>query len=130
MTKEEHIKFWIESAEKNWPSVQKLFNARQYVDALFWGHLVIEKLLKACWIKDNPSEHPPRTHALLYLLNQTKLQPTEIQKFQIKILEDFQLESRYPDYSFKLYQSLNRKIAKERLNEIIEIRLWLLNNLP
>jgi HEPN domain-containing protein len=81
---------------------------------------LVEKLLKARWIKHNQTEHPPRTHALLFLLNQTKLQPTEIQKFQIKILEDFQLESRYLDYNFKLYQSINRKIAKDRLNEITE----------
>lgn len=40
-------------AERDWASVGLLFEGNQYVHTLFFCHLVIEKLLKAHWVRDN-----------------------------------------------------------------------------
>ena len=44
MTKKEHINYWKSTSEKDWKAVQDLFRTKHYVHALFWSHLVLEKL--------------------------------------------------------------------------------------
>jgi len=70
-TKQEHIDFWIEQAEDDWDAVGTLFKGKNYLQSLFFAHLVIEKLCKAIWIKHNQENVPPRTHNLIYLLSFT-----------------------------------------------------------
>ena len=52
MTKEEVITFWIESSDKDYQTMAHLFNSGDLMWSLFIGHLVIEKLLKACHVKN------------------------------------------------------------------------------
>ncbi len=47
MTKQEHINYWVTAAENDWGTVQNIFKATEYIYALFFAHLVLEKLLKA-----------------------------------------------------------------------------------
>jgi len=47
LTKQQHINYWVETAAKDWMAVDGLFSSKNYVQALFWAHLVLEKLLKA-----------------------------------------------------------------------------------
>jgi hypothetical protein len=42
ITKEAHIKFWLELAEDDWSAVDTLFNGKKYLQSLFFAHLVIE----------------------------------------------------------------------------------------
>lgn len=51
MTKEEHINYWLESAEHDLETSDTLFQADKYDWSLFIGHLVLEKLLKAVFLK-------------------------------------------------------------------------------
>ena len=53
MTKQEHIDYWVEAANKDWLAIQEMYNAKTFVYALFFAHLVLEKLAKAHWVKDN-----------------------------------------------------------------------------
>lgn len=46
----EHIKYWIDSSLSYIPAMDNLFNNPHYHWALFIGHLVIEKYLKAVYI--------------------------------------------------------------------------------
>ncbi|MHB8581547.1 MAG: HEPN domain-containing protein [Ignavibacteriaceae bacterium] len=43
MTKQEQIKYWIESAEQDYRAMNNLYQSKDYMWALFIGHLVIEK---------------------------------------------------------------------------------------
>jgi HEPN domain-containing protein len=47
MTKEEHIKYWHESALESWDSALYLAGGKHYALALFALHLTLEKLFKA-----------------------------------------------------------------------------------
>ena len=62
MTKAEHIEYWKESAERNWPGVGKMFESELHLESLFWANLKIEKLIKAHWVKDNESNHHTTGH--------------------------------------------------------------------
>jgi len=61
------------TAATDWKAVNQLYSGKCYTHSLFWAHLVLEKLLKAHWIKDNESNTPPKIHNLLYLADKTKL---------------------------------------------------------
>jgi len=50
MTKQEKNNYWLQSAEKDWTVAGHLFEKADYTYALFFGHLMIEKLLKALFV--------------------------------------------------------------------------------
>ena len=51
MEKEDIVKYWIESSDSDFQVMESLFENEHYVWALFLGHLVVEKLLKAYHVK-------------------------------------------------------------------------------
>ncbi len=129
MTKNEHIAYWAEASSRDWEAIQAMYNAKTYINALFFAHLSLEKLLKAHWVKDNASNFPPKTHHLIGLLNDTKLvlQKTDISF--LALMNQFQLEGRYPDYQFELFKKYNAAATKIILDQVNEIRKCLHNNL-
>lgn len=52
------------TVNKDYQTMHNLFNSKDYHWSLFIGHLILEKLLKAIYIK-NVSNNPPRIHDLL-----------------------------------------------------------------
>jgi HEPN domain-containing protein len=128
-TKGEHIGFWIEQAEEDWKAVQSLFNGRNYLQSLFFTHLVIEKLCKSLWIKYNSGYVPPRSHNLIYLLSATPITLTDDQNEFLLTLNRFQLEGRYPEYISSMHRICNEKFAKSTIDTSNELRLWLLGKL-
>jgi HEPN domain-containing protein len=45
MSKEDHINFWIESAESDLDVAEVLFSTGKYTWCLFISHLILEKML-------------------------------------------------------------------------------------
>lgn len=64
LDKEQKIQLWIKSSDKDFRVMNSLFKIKHYSWALFIGHLVIEKLLKACYVK-NIEREAPFIHNLL-----------------------------------------------------------------
>jgi len=51
---EKTVSYWAAGAEYDLDTAKKLFKAKRYPDALFFGHLAIEKILKSLvyqWLK-------------------------------------------------------------------------------
>ena len=129
MNKDDHIKYWISIAEKDWNVVLSLYNSKEYVYSLFFSHLVIEKLSKALWVKTSEGNHPPRVHNIVYVLDNANIEINDEMKEFLLILNDFQLEGRYPDYQQKIFQICTKEYTDELLVTIKEIREWLLSKL-
>lgn len=51
MDKEEIFKYWKDTSDKDYITMNNLFASKDYSWSLFIGHLVIEKLLKAVYKK-------------------------------------------------------------------------------
>ena len=129
MTKEEHIKYWVDTARKDWKTVQVLFSERRYMHSLFWAHLVIEKLAKAHWVRTHEDNYPPRIHNIKSLLEQSEI---DLGEETMKFLEDFnnfQLSGRYPDYIQKIYKRCTKVNTGKKLEKIKEVRQCLLKML-
>ena len=73
VTKKDYIEYWTSTAAKDWKATQNLFKSKDYVHALFWSHLVLEKLCKANWVKHHQSNHPPKIHNLIYFVENVPL---------------------------------------------------------
>ena len=51
------VEHWLESSNQNYVTMQNLILTKENAWALFLGHLVIEKLLKALYVKQL-KKHP------------------------------------------------------------------------
>jgi HEPN domain-containing protein len=88
--------FWMEEATEALQVAWHLFDKKDYSYALFFGHLAIEKLLKAVYVV-RKGEQAPYIHNLKRLAETADIQSTEAQKDHLIKITAFHLESRYPD---------------------------------
>jgi HEPN domain-containing protein len=90
MNKKELISYWVETAKRDYHTMLNLYRSKDYHWSLFMGHLVIEKLLKALYVQ-NVSNNPPRTHDLLRLADECKINTTEEQKDLLDFITTFNI---------------------------------------
>ena len=129
MTKEEHIKYWIDIAENDWEIALRLFSSGDYLYSLFFAHLVIEKISKGLWVKVNPDNFPPKVHNVLFLLEKSGIQLIQEQKEFLTLLNEFNIDARYPDYKQKIYKICTKEYSDDMLKKVDEMRKWLLNKM-
>ena len=79
MEKQDYIKYWVNTSKEVLISMDSVFIAGRYDWALFIGHLALEKILKAVWVKNNEDNIPTRTHNLLKISEEAKLEFNEEQ---------------------------------------------------
>jgi len=116
--KEENITYWEATAKDDLEAIDYLFEGKKYVQALFFAHLSLEKILKAHFVKDNEENVPPRTHNLIYLYHKTHLKLAEEDTDFLQIMNTFQLEGRYPDYLSFLHRTTLKDQAFNTINQV------------
>jgi len=94
--KKEKVRYWLESAEDDWKVAKHLFQRGDYSYSLFFGHLTIEKILKAIYVT-RLNDNPPFTHRLIFLAEKASLEMPEEKLRLLETVTDFNLEARYPD---------------------------------
>ena len=125
---EKQINYWLKSAEHDLATAESLFRTQHYAWCLFLAHLVLEKTLKAFYVKDR-HQFPPKVHKLELLAEKTKLKLSSEEIDFLKEVSEFNLEARYPDYKFKFYKLCTREFAKRYFDKIKESYRWLLKKI-
>lgn len=119
MEKRDYIIYWTESSDHDLSSMDDIFSrAERYDWALFVGHLALEKILKALWVKNNESDVPPRTHNLLKIAEGADLELNEKDKLFLNRVNSFNLETRYPEYKKEFYLECTREFAEKNIKDI------------
>ena len=118
------IAYWLESAEYDLETGKTLLRSKRYPYALFFGHLAIEKLLKALIVKQT-GEHSPFPHSLVMLARKSDLQIPEDMLDQLAEFMEFHTEARYPDAKMEFYRKCTKEFAKEKFAEIKKVYKWL-----
>jgi HEPN domain-containing protein len=126
MNKDQHIAYWIKSAEDDWLTVNSLFVSNRFLHSLFFGHLTLEKLLKGLWVRNNEGNFPPKSHNLVKLLYDSNINFTEDIIKQLYEFNTFQLEGRYPDYLFEMNRRCSYDFTYEIIQKMGQIRECLL----
>lgn len=118
------ISHWIINSDDDFDTMIALPNAKRYSWSLFLGHLVIERLLKAYYVKVN-DDYPPYIHNLLRLAKESKINITEDLKYKLTTISAFNINARYDDYKNSFQKKCTPKFTLDWINIIKEIRLWI-----
>lgn len=82
-----------------------MFGIQKNTWILFLGHLVIEKLLKGLYAKNNnENPHTIKPRNLLALAEKCNLELTDEQVEKLQIIMQFNISARYDDYKESFYQ--------------------------
>ena len=123
MNNMELMDFWIESSDRDYESMIKNYETKQYTWALFIGHLVLEKLLKGIYAKIN-KENPyaPKIHNLNNLANKCGIKLDEKQMRILFTCNSFNINSRYEDYKNDFYNKCTQEYTLEQIKNIETMR--------
>jgi HEPN domain-containing protein len=126
MTQQEKIDFWIKTSDNDFESMEYMFAGKRYSWALFIGHLVIEKLLKALFIKVNSDKVDiPKTHNLVELAKKDNLTLTDEQESRLIVITHFNINARYRDYKDAFYKRCTKEYTTNQINILKEVRQWI-----
>ena len=81
-------------------------------------------MLKAIYIQNNDNNVPPKIHDLVKIAKLAKIILTEEQAIFLSKVNDFHLETRYPDYRSRFYKICTKEFANDNLIEIKEFFQW------
>lgn len=122
------VQHWRETSEKDYHTMQNLLKSGDYSWAMFLGHLVLEKLLKAHYVK-NQRKHALFTHDLLRLATNAGLKIDEETEEWLDHISTFNINARYDNYKQDFYKLCSREFANLWSGRIEKIRLWLITAL-
>ena len=122
--KEKLIDYWIESSNDDFETMLALYDSKRFSWALFVGHLSVEKLLKALYVKVN-GEFPPFIHNLLRLSEMCKLELNEEQKLFMATVTTFNINTRYDDYKMSFQKKCTPEFTTEWIENIKLNRQWI-----
>ncbi len=122
---DEVVQYWIITAEHDRATMDVLFNNGRYSDSLFFGHIILEKILKAL-VVGNIGKHAPFTHDLLQLYKLSGIILSEDEVDLLDKVNDFNIRARYPEQKFQFYKSATKEIVEGYMNKINELyqKLW------
>ncbi|WP_413911652.1 HEPN domain-containing protein [Desulfobacula sp.] len=128
MAKKDTIHYWVKTADQDWKVANHLFEKGDYSYALFFGHLTIEKIVKAIFTDKN-EQTPPFSHNLVYLCEKAGIELDDQKLELLEEISDFNLEARYPDDKFSFYKKCTIGFTKNKLKQIRVLREWFLQKL-
>jgi len=124
----ELINYWEKTAKHDYEIMISLFKIKKYPECLFFGHLALEKILKALIVKKT-LKHPKPIHNLLILLNDSDIILKKQEKEFLTEVNKFLIRTRYPDYKLAFYKLCTKKYTEIHLKKIENIFHKLCKNL-
>ncbi|MDR0796898.1 MAG: HEPN domain-containing protein [Tannerella sp.] len=118
------IDYWIESSDEDYKTMHDLFHTKNYSWALFIGHLVIEKLLKAYYAKIHKN-YPPMLHDLRRIGEKAGIVFDDNKLIIAETISQFNIRARYDDYKRDFQKLCTPEYGATWIENIKEIRLWI-----
>lgn len=113
----EEIQYWQKTAEHDYETMQVLFNNKRYSDALFFGHIILEKVLKGHVVKQTKKQ-APYIHDLTRLAEIAQLNLSEKVMDFLDNVNDFNIRARYPEEKLAFYKKCTFAYTKDYFNKI------------
>jgi len=120
--------YWLIEAEEALRVAGHLVETKDYSYALFFGHLAVEKMLKALFAVTN-NQHPPYGHNLGRLARHIGLEISEERAKDLDLVTTFNLEARYPDERRKFRALCTPEYTQKQMALIKELFQWLRSHL-
>ena len=117
--------FWQEASARDFQTATDIFNGTEnHVAVLFYIHLTLEKILKALYVT-RKAAHAPFSHNLLYLLKETGIDADENDRKLLSEINEFNIEARYPDEKFLIYQKATRDFTQKYIEDTGRLIQWI-----
>lgn len=120
--------YWRTEGEEALAVAQHLLEKGDYSYALFFGHLAVEKLLKALYAQER-NDHAPPTHNLQRLASECGLPLNEARTEALLAITAFNVEARYPDLKRTFRVRCTREYARAQTARVEEVLTWLRSRL-
>jgi len=114
------INYWLKTSQHDYKTMLGLFRIKRYSDCLFFGHIILEKILKGLIVK-NTGKEAPYIHDLVRLQALAKI---KLEKDNLKFLKEvnnFNIRVRYPDYRLRFYKICTKEFTEKRFKKIVNL---------
>ena len=120
------LEYWLELAEYDLETAQAMLETGRFLYVGFMCHQVIEKMMKAYYVKAKGGM-PPYSHNLELIASKSSLSEslTADQLDLIRRIEPLNVESRYPADRELLARALSPEKCRRILDETREIYTWI-----
>lgn len=118
------VKHWIETSDEDFNSAITLLKANSFSWSLFLGHISVEKLLKAFYVKKH-KKHAPFIHNLYRLAELNEMVLTDEYADWLDKITSFNLNARYDDYKKEFNLLCNSNFTNEWIEKIKILRIWI-----
>lgn len=115
--------YWLAEAEEALEVAEHLLEKGDYSYALFFGHLAIEKVLKAVYV-GRLQEHAPPIHNLLRLARAAGLEVDDTRTEALIAITAFNIEGRYPDFKRTFRRVCTAEYATRHMATLKEMFQW------
>ncbi len=121
---EKRTKEWMKQADYDMDTAVYMHTGGRHMYAVFMCHLAIEKGLKGLYY-EKLREIPPKSHNLIYLLNEIGIKPPEKPGRFIVKLSEASIPIRYPENLAKIQLLYNEGEVNGILAKGKELILWI-----
>ena len=118
-------KHWEGRSDDSYRVMNVLYDNKEYMNALFFGHLTLEKLLKALYVKTHKDVHVPPIHNLVKLAMKCNLELDELSRNQLGLINTFCIEAWYDDIKREFYKKCTYEFTTEQIIIIRRLREWI-----
>jgi HEPN domain-containing protein len=130
MFEQNTVEYWINTADYDIITAEAMQETKRFLYVGFMCHLVIEKILKAHFVKVHKTI-PPYSHNLQYLAEKSDLfneLPDNYKDF-LDSLQPMSIRARYPAARDELFKLLTEERCKKLIIETKEVMQWIKNKL-
>ncbi|HEY4503646.1 MAG TPA: HEPN domain-containing protein, partial [Candidatus Paceibacterota bacterium] len=87
--------------------------SNRYPESLFFGHIILEKMLKAFVVQET-REQPPKIHNLVRLEEMSNLHLSEDVKDYLIVVNTFNIRARYDEYKTSFYKMCTKGVHRRK----------------
>jgi HEPN domain-containing protein len=114
------VNYWKTMAERDHETMLGLFKIKRYPESLFFGHIVLEKILKALVVKETKKQ-APYTHNLIELQEISGIRLSENAIDLLNEISDFNIRARYPGYKLEFIKKSSKDYTENYLKRITKL---------
>ena len=115
---------WLVQVDYDLATAEHMLHAGRYIYVVFMCHLALEKMLKAL-VTEETQMLPPRTHNLIDLAQQGKLNLSQAQRDFLGKINNASIATRYPADLAQLVAQYSALVVRDYLEQTQEIITWL-----
>ena len=119
------INYWIDISDYDLETAEAMLKTKRYLYVGFMAHQSVEKILKACYVK-NKNETAPYIHNILLLAEKAGI-INDFSEDRMELLEKLNplnIEARYPSNKDEIFKSLNDNECEIILKQTSEFQQW------